>query len=73
MYPKHPKYVSANLLHATPITTHVREIEKNNISLSFNLDFSKFINTGGVSKVKGRSSLNNKRSDEDVGSSWQVP
>lgn len=46
------------------MTTQVREVAKNNISLSFNLDFSKFINNDSKSckKVQGRSSLKEKES-----------
>ncbi len=57
------KYLSGTVKHA-PITATVREVEKNNISLSFNLDFSKYINTTGTfKKVPGRTSLKEKDSD----------
>lgn len=47
-----------------PITATVREVEKNNISLSFNLDFSKYINnTGSFKKVPGRTSLKDTDSE----------
>lgn len=57
---KEPTFLHGSLQQAQPVRAQIREIEKNNISLSFNLDFSKYVNTNSVKKVKGRSSLNER-------------